>query len=244
MIDHPSPVVAKIVTGGSLWLLQRRISSGRLLRSSQRRLTLSRARNILPSISPHHQGRFVETKIMKNFLPVVCILLASIASACGSNTQPPFGDRYKFADNEMKGWTQDPASDAFWVGTDLVGGTSIDGAAEAYTDQGFVQGMFQTLDGPNSQTCTIRAMDFGTATHATAMYASALANFISQATSIPPYDSSVATGNAAQSGLAVYAHFGAMYFEIYLSGLGDQTSTCTECPLAQQFLDALKTKSN
>jgi len=220
---------------------------------------------------------------MKNFLPVVCTLLASIASACGSNggsttsnggttgaaghnggtiaaggttanggatsngggnNQPSFGDRYKFADNEMSGWTQDPASDAFWVGTDLIGGTSIDGAAEAYTDQGFVQGMFQTLDGPNSQTCTIRAMDFGTATKATAMYASALLNFVTSATAIAPYDLSIATGDAAQSGLTVYAHFGATYFEIYLSGLGDQTSTCTECPLAQQFLDSLKKKSD
>ena len=214
---------------------------------------------------------------MKTFLPVVCVLLASIAAACGSNggsttsnggtmagtiaaggttanggatsnggasSQPLFGDRYKFADNEMIGWTLDPASDAFWVGTDLISGTSIDGAAEAYYNQGFVQGMFQSLDGPDSQTCTIRAMDFGTATKATAMYASALANSISQATAIPTYDLSIATGDAAISGLTVYAHFGATYFEVFLSGLGDQRSTCTQCPLAQQFLDKLKAKSN
>jgi hypothetical protein len=42
----------------------------------------------------------------------------------------------------------------------------------------------------------------------------------------------------------VYAHFGATYFEVFLSGLGDQTATCTECSLAQQFLDVLKRKTN
>ncbi|HJX62565.1 MAG TPA: hypothetical protein VJ860_01280 [Polyangia bacterium] len=191
--------------------------------------------------------------MMKTFLPVVCLFLVSIASGCGSSPSSAraprpldptaFGQVYKFADNEINGWTQDPASDGFWVGTDLVAG-SIDGAAQAYFDQGFVQGMFQNLDAPNSQFCTVRAMDFGTAQKATAMYASAQSTSISQSTAIPPYDLSIAIGNAAASGLSVYAHFGASYFEVFLSGLGDQKSTCTECPVAQQFLDDLKKKTN
>jgi len=194
----------------------------------------------------------VEIKMMKTFLPVVCLFLLSIAPGCGSSPSSSprpldpnaFGQDYKFADNEISGWIQDPASDGFWAGTDLIAGTSIDGEAQAYTDQGFVQGMFQNLDGPNAQFCTVRAMDFGTAAHATAMYASSKKTSISQSTAIPTYDLSIAIGNAAASGLSVYAHFGASYFEVFLSGLGDQTLTCTECPVAQTFLDELKKKTN
>jgi hypothetical protein len=194
----------------------------------------------------------VEIKMMKTFLPVVCLFLLSIAPGCGSSPSSSprpldptaFGQDYKFADNEISGWIQDPASDGFWAGTDLIAGTSIDGEAQAYTDQGFVQGMFQNLDGPNSQFCTLRAMDFGTADKASAMYASTQSNSISQSTAIPPYASSISIGNAAASGLSVYAHFGASYFEVFLSGLGDQRSTCTECPVAQQFLAELKKKTN
>lgn len=211
---------------------------------------------MLVSLSQYYfvtfKGDAVEIKLVKTFSPVLCLVLCLGISGCGSSPSasprpldpPAFGQDYKFADNEMKGWTLDPASDAFWVGTDLIAGTSIDGAAQAYTDQGFVQGMFQTLDGPNLQTCTIRAMDFATADKAAGMYKVALDNFVSQATAIPSYASSVATGNAAQSGLSVYAHFGASYFEVLLSGLGDQTATCTECAVAQTFLDKLKQKTN
>ena len=189
--------------------------------------------------------------MMKTFLPVVCLFLASIASGCGSSPSGSprpldpnaFAQDYRFADNDVNGWTQDPASDGFWAGTDLVGGTSIDGAAGAYTDQGFVQGMFQMLVGPSSQTCTIRAMDFGTVAHAKAMYESAVKNSVFEATAIPTYDPSIATGQAAQSGLTAYAHFGASYFEVYLSGLGDQTLTCTQCPVAQQFIAKLEAKT-
>jgi hypothetical protein len=207
----------------------------------------------LASLSPHYRkGEAVEIKLLKTFFPVLCLALCLGISGCGSGSSasprpldpPAFGQDYKFADNEINGWTQDPASDAFWAGTDLIAGTSIDGAADAYTSQGFRQGMFQNLDGSNSQTCTIRAMDFGTADKATAMYEWAQANFVSQATAIPTYPSSIATGNAAQSGLSVYAHFGATYFEVLLSGLGDQTATCAECAVAQPFLDKLKQKTN
>jgi len=179
-----------------------------------------------------------------------CACVDPTADAGGGSSGPrpidptAFAQDYKFVDNEISGWTQDPASDGFWAGTDLIAGTSIDGAAQAYTDQGFVQGMFQNLDGPNAQFCTVRAMDFGTAAHATAMYASAKTTSITQSTAIPTYDLSIAIGNAAPSGLSVYAHFGASYFEVFLSGLGDQRSTCMECPVAQQFLDVLKQESN
>jgi hypothetical protein len=190
-----------------------------------------------------------------------CLWVASFG-ACGSGgggaTPPPdagssgplpidptaFGQRFKVADNEIGGWTQGSAFDAFWAGTDLITGAGIDGAAGAYTANGFRQGMFQNLDGPQQQTCSIRAMDFGTAAAATKMFTDSQTNSVSNSTAIPTYDLSIAIGDAAISGLTVFAHFGALYFEVRLSGLGDQRTTCTECPVAQQFLDDLKTKTN
>ena len=188
----------------------------------------------------------------KTFLPLLCFFLVSIAPGCGSSPSSSprpidavaFGQDYKIADNEISGWTQDPASDGFWAGTDLIGGAGIDGEADQYTNQGFRQGMFQNLDGPNSQFCTLRAMDFGTAAAATAMFTEVKTGSVPVPTAIPTYVASIAIGDAAASGLSIYAHFGASYFEVLLSGLGDQTLTCTECPVAQQFLDELKKKTN
>jgi len=153
-----------------------------------------------------------------------------------------FGQKYKLADNEISGWTQGSASDSFWAGTDLFGG--IDGAGSAYMDRGFRQGMIQNLNGPDSQSCVLRAMDFGTGDKATAMYAYAQANFITNSIAIPTYDSSTAIGDAEISGLTAFAHFGESYFEVRLIGLGDQRTTCTECSAAQTFLDHLKKKAN
>jgi hypothetical protein len=181
------------------------------------------------------------------------IVLSSVwvasLGACGSGSSGPlpidataFGEKYKIADNEITGWTQDSAFDAFWAGTDLITGADLDGSADAYTGNGFRQALFQTLDGPQQQTCSIRSMDFGTAAAATTMFKAAQVNFITNSIAIPTYDSSTAIGDAEISGLTAFAHFGASYFEVRLSGLGDQRTTCTECSAAQTFLDHLKKK--
>jgi len=69
------------------------------------------------------------------------IVLSSVwvasLGACGSGSSGPlpidataFGEKYKIADNEITGWTQDSAFDAFWAGTDLITGADLDGSAE------------------------------------------------------------------------------------------------------------------
>ena len=55
---------------------------------------------------------------------------------------------------------------------------------------------------------------------------------------------SVAIGSSGLTGLSVLAYFKASYFELQLSGYGEQTSTCSACPVAKQFLDVLKSKTN
>jgi hypothetical protein len=208
-------------------------------------------------------------------LAALVLLLALGGSGCGSNatstgqpdatTQPnggnatstgqpdattqlnatAFGQKYRFADNEIDGWTMD-ATDrtAYFIFTgdaELV--ARIDGAAGAYTDQGCRLGMYQDLVGPNSGIIEVVAMDYVTDAQATAMFTSK--KQLQTATiPIPPYDVSVAIGISGLTGLTVLAHFKASYFELQLSGYGEQKVTCSACSVAKQFLDVLQSKTN
>jgi hypothetical protein len=158
-----------------------------------------------------------------------------------------FGQKFKFADNELSGWTQTPAADdpaAFDVYTstdDLVG--RIDGAADAY--DGFRVAVFQDLMGPDPQTCNVVTMDFVIDSKATDKFTYQKDNGAS--TPIPGYDESVAIASTNLTGINVYAHFKALYFELQMSGyLGsdDNLDLNKATSAAAQFLGVLKTKSN
>jgi hypothetical protein len=60
---------------------------------------------------------------------------------------------------------------------------------------------------------------------------------------IPPYDPSVVIATSKLTGMTVFAHFKASYFELALSGFGAQTGQCTACPVAVQFLDVFKSRT-
>jgi hypothetical protein len=162
-------------------------------------------------------------------------------------TPDAFGQKFKFADNELSGWTQASAADdpaAFDVYTstdDLV--SRIDGAADAY--DGFRVAVFQDLMGPDPQTCNVVTMDFVTDAKATEKFTYQQDNGAS--TPIPGYDASVAIASTNLTGINVYAHFNALYFELQMSGyLGsDQNLDLNKATsAAAQFLAVLKTKSN
>jgi hypothetical protein len=162
-------------------------------------------------------------------------------------TPDAFGQKFKFADNELPGWTQTPAADdpaAFDVYTstdDLVG--RIDGAADAY--DGFRVAVFQDLMGPDPQTCNVVTMDFVIDSKATDKFTYQKDNGAS--TPIPGYDESVAIASTNLTGINVYAHFKALYFELQMSGyLGsdDNLDLNKATSAAAQFLGVLKTKSN
>ena len=158
-----------------------------------------------------------------------------------------FGQKFKFADNELSGWTQTPAADdpaAFDVYTstdDLVG--RIDGAADAY--DGFRVAVFQDLMGPDPQTCNVVTMDFVIDSKATDKFTYQKDNGAS--TPIPGYDESVAIASTNLTGINVYAHFKALYFELQMSGYmgsDDNLDLNKATSAAAQFLGVLKTKSN
>ena len=181
---------------------------------------------------------------------------AAGGAACGAGaaggaggvlTPDAFGQKFKFADNELPGWTQASAADdpaAFDVYTstdDLV--ARIDGAADAY--DGFRVAVFQDLMGPDPQTCNVVTMDFVTAAKATDKFTYQKDNGAS--TTIPDYDGSVVIASTNLTGINVYAHFNALYFELQMSGyLGsdDNLDLNKATSAAAQFLGVLKTKTN
>lgn len=192
----------------------------------------------------------MKIKILTILSAFVSLSLTLGVSACGSSpsaslTPDQFGAKYKFSATDIPGWAQDPTDPgAYWTGTDLVGGGNMDGAAGAYTDKGFVQGMYQSLVGPDPQIATVWAMDFGTASNAQSMF-NWKVNDQSASIAIPSYDASTALGASIATGLNVFAWDKASYFELALQGLGQSTSSnCTECQVAKQFLDVLKSKTN
>ena len=156
-----------------------------------------------------------------------------------------FGQHYKFADNELPGWIQNPDTSSrpftVWKGEDLVG--LIDGEADYYVDRGCLLSMYQNLIGPNgpdSQVCTVVAMDFGTDANADSMFSSQKVN-TSAIVAIPQYDTLVAIASSGILGnITAYAHFKEMYFELQLSGYYLQDSSCSE---AKQMLKVLESKT-
>ena len=181
-------------------------------------------------------------------LAFVCLLIGLGSSGCGSSptssTLAPdaFGQRYRFADNEIPNWSQNSASNAFWTGkgTDLH--LKIDGGEMAYTSKGCLVAMYQDLVGPdpNTQACTVVAMDFGTNDQANEMFT--YEQQLTQASvPIPPYDPSIAIGASVLGGVTAYAHFKASYFEVQLTGYADQGSAAS---VAALFLQKLQSKTN
>jgi hypothetical protein len=194
----------------------------------------------------------VTIKSIKTVLAAAALFVGLVGSGCGSNTTTPsgpldataFGKKYQLAANEVAGFQQDstdPGAYSTYSGGELV--QQIDGAAGVYTENGARVEMFQSLVGPSPQIANFYAMDFVTDAAATAMFAWEQKDKAAT-TAVPGYDTSVAVGYGTLSGFVLYAHFKASYFEVTLSGFGDQSSTCSACPVAAQFLHVLSSKTN
>jgi hypothetical protein len=185
---------------------------------------------------------------LRFFRWTVCSFVAVASLACsGSSDQGgvpqdenSFGAKYKLANNEVTAWTQDTSANGYsvWTAANLT--DKIDGAAPAYTSRGLKFAMYQKMLGSGLQNCIVVAMDFGTDAQATAMFAYQK-EVTSAADAVPQYDASVAIGYPGLSGMTVYAHFKASYFELQLDGYADPTSASQA---ATPFLKVLEKKSN
>lgn len=154
-----------------------------------------------------------------------------------------FGQKYRFADNEIPGWTQstDPTAKfpPYGVYSDATLEQRIDGGNLAYTSRGMRVAMYQDLVGPSDAQVTIVAMAFSSASNASTMFDYEVAS--SSATiAIPSYDQSTALAYPTLAGITTYAHVQASYFELKLTGIPDQTDAAQA---TQQFLQVLVRKS-
>ena len=165
---------------------------------------------------------------------------ATSASSSSTLDLNGFGQKYKLADNEVSGWKQDTAPNAFsvWLAAKLT--DKIDGQAPTYTERGLNFALYQSLVGPDPQICTLVAMDFVTADQATSMFAYSK-DHTGADVSIPQYDTSIAIGAPALTGMTVYTHFKSMYYEVQLDGNSDPASSGQ---VASTFLKALEAKTN
>jgi hypothetical protein len=175
----------------------------------------------------------------------VVMTLAACSSSSGSGPldATAFGSKLKFADNELSGWTQstDPTDPyQYGVFTDQTLDQRIDGGNMVYIDRGMRVAMYQDLVGPSGSICTLVAMDFSTDAKANTMF-TYQKDINGAATSISPYDGTVAIGNSLSTGLTAYAHFKASYFEVQLDGYGADPTVAI--PVASQFLQALEKKN-
>jgi hypothetical protein len=190
----------------------------------------------------------MEIRTLRNISVFVGLFSAAGGFGCGSSPSSipidpaAFGEKYKIADNQINGWTEDPSG--YWTGTDLRT-SGIDGGNMEYDDNGFRQGMFETLNGPTPQNaltpqvCHLRAMDFGDDAHASKMFSDAVTSNAASI-AIPPFDISVAAADSVIGGIKTVAHFGASYFEVTLGGYADQNSAVSD---AAPFLQALQADS-
>ena len=158
------------------------------------------------------------------------LVLTACSGSSSSSSQPlsadAFGAKYKFADNQASGWTQttDPTDPfPFGVYTDANLDQRIDGGNKLYLDRGMRVAMYQDLVGPNGSLCTVVAMDFVTGANATTMFTYQKDNK-GAATAIPQHDVTVAIGESLITGITVFAHDQASYFELQLDGYSDQTA--------------------
>jgi hypothetical protein len=172
------------------------------------------------------------------------VLLAACSSSSSDNNNAPttpdgFGAKYKLADNEIQGWTQSTDSDGYTVYSDVTLTDKIDGAATPYVQHGMKLAMYQNIVGPNQATGRVMAMDFVTATQAQSMVSQRVSDQGADLP-IPGYDASVALAWTTIGGITAVASFKALYLEIIISGVGDDTASAQT---AAQFLQAMQAKT-
>ena len=192
----------------------------------------------------------MEFRAARTCLVFASAILLLSGSGCGSsNSGPPtaaeLGQKYTLSSTDIPGWQVD-ANDPPKV---LQEGTAndlesvMDGGSSTFTGApggGCTMSVYEKLLGTSPQTATFYAMYFGTDASATAIFNSQVQT--NTATdSISGFDPSVAAGYGALISHTVFAHFGAMFFRLVVSGITDATSAYQ---VAAQFLTVFKTETN
>ncbi|MGB8296872.1 MAG: hypothetical protein WCG85_15695 [Polyangia bacterium] len=202
----------------------------------------------------------MEIRPARTCFAVASFFLILGGSSCGSsnsNSSPPtvadagpptateLGNQYKFSPTDLNGWQLDPNDPANFqvlqegTPTDLY--SFMDGGSDLYTNNGCTITIYESLIATYPKTATFYAMYFGTATNATTMFNDQKTTFAASG-SIPGFDASVAIGYPGLASETVFAHFGAMYIELVVSGFGSDTASAYQT--AAQILTVLKSKTH
>ena len=190
----------------------------------------------------------MEIRVARACFTVASFLLLLGGSGCGSgNSSPPtpteLAAQYKFDPNDVSGWQLDPNdSMAFQIleeGTPADLFSFMDGGADLYTDSGCTVSLYESLVSSNQELAVIWAMYFGTDAKTTAMF-NTRKSTAGVSLPIPNYNASDAIGKSALTVHTVYAHVGAMYYEMQMSGFTDATSAFQA---ASQILDVFRSKT-
>jgi hypothetical protein len=116
----------------------------------------------------------------------------------------------------------------------------MDGGSDLYTNAGCTVTLYESLVSTNQELGVVWAMYFGTPAKAQAMFDTQKTTF-SATEPVPGYDASSAIGKSALVLHTVYAHIGAMYYEMQMSGFTDATSALQA---AGKILDVFKSKTH
>jgi hypothetical protein len=201
----------------------------------------------------------MEIRVARTCFAIASFSLLLVGSDCGSSnsnaapptaadagppTAPELGAKYKFSPTTLPGWQLDPNDSGNFLvlqeGTanDLF--SSMDGGADTYTNAGCTMSVYEKLVATYPQTATFYAMYMGTDANATTLFNSQVSDNTAS-DSIPGFDPSVAAGYGALISVTVYAHFGAMFFRLVVTGFTDATSAYAA---AGQLLAVFKSKTN
>jgi hypothetical protein len=188
----------------------------------------------------------MEIRVARTCLVFVSAILLFSGSSCGSSNSAAaeLGAKYKFSPTTVPGWQLDPNDTGnFQVleeGTPTNLESVMDGGSDTYTNAGCTISVYEKLAGTYPQTATFYAMYMGTDAKATTLFNSQVSDNTA-IDSIPGFDPSVAAGYGALISHTVFAHFGAMFFRLVVSGIEDSTLAYQ---VAGQFLNVFKSKTN
>ncbi|MDD5674594.1 MAG: hypothetical protein PHC61_10550 [Chitinivibrionales bacterium] len=183
---------------------------------------------------------------MKWFL-IITLLGAALAFVGCHNGQYPtklvidYTPAVKAADfritNEFSRWKEDNGGYATY--NDAISlQRLIDGGYQEYTDNGLVEGVYQSLSTTDKLNMKVYIMDFGISDQAAYLYNYKKSRGDSNPMAVG-YPDSVAIGYGGSGGVTVYAHFGKFFFKVSNTGYTSYSTAISDANLFLGFYEKM-----
>lgn len=175
---------------------------------------------------------------------IICVALVLNCGDKGTNPQAKLQDLY--FTTQITGWVPDSSSHFIQFPADSLS-NYIDGPAQVYRDSGLVSWFHEKMNGGPTATPVNGDYTFigyvhnyGTTAKAKALYDAQVAVNITTKVTLGQYSDNEAQASAVGGGIHVYATFGALYFEFYVTGFTVSQISTIAVPEALKFLDKYK----